>query len=202
MKFINVIVLSVVAVLVAACCHKSAKPKDIEYIPPSAYDYSWFQYPEGMRIFKNQFNEFDTLIAYSSDTVWNAEFHNYDNAKIYNSCETLEKQEFLLGSVIRIGQTTGLPLISIGTDGHELLHTPKVLFQIKLSDSYTPVEKLLPSKDTTMTINGVGYADVNVIDSIQHEAILSEEFTRLYYSKSIGVIKYIKPDNTVWELTN
>ena len=86
-----------IAVALSGCCGKSPEPESFIVVPPTAYDYSWFQYPEGLRVFKNQAGVYDTLNAQITDTLKDTK-PTWAKDR-YNDCHTFKQQSALTGSV-------------------------------------------------------------------------------------------------------
>lgn len=191
------------------CCQRTSDP-DVLVVRPTKTEISWFQYPEGERVFMNQAGEFDTLIAMVNDSVFDSHFV-LDPAKEYMSCETYFVYSYL-GGVFHHKSGTDTTTVSYmysrqrrpdGSNGN-------VMYFIVENGASTAWN--LPARDTMMTVGNIWYDDVSVIDSVVYSyddvinnAVIhkySLYFSKAYYSRSQGYVKYISPNGDVWELIN
>jgi len=185
-----------VVVVISGCCDKSQYPKNIRQIPPSASEQSWFQVPKDSRVFQNQLGDHDTLIF--KDTVIYYRFFEEQGA--YSDCETYEQRGVLGGSYRWKHDSLSETVAGLSISGQA--GAPMIKFRLDTSGYFYTDDILLPASDTTMTVNGVSYNDVSVIDSIGRNNQQGLLFRKVYYSKSKGFIKYISTDLNVWDLTN
>ncbi|HZG00877.1 MAG TPA: hypothetical protein VEY71_07735 [Chitinophagales bacterium] len=188
----------VIVVLISSCCDKSHYPQNVARIPPPPHAHLWYQFPEGFRIFENEAGELDTIVAEIEDTVYfPANPFPLEQEVWYSDCKTYELHGSLNGT-FKLRTDTGLMRLAyLSTDGN---YTE---LYISVGDYYFGDQRMLPSRDTSMTVNGAYFGDVNVIDSVMHHnGTPGTLITKAYYSVSKGFIKYHKPDGSVWELTN
>lgn len=195
---INWVIGIAITVLISSCCGKSHQPKNLIKRPPPHRAYAWYQFPEGPRIFENEFGEFDTIIANSEDTVYYpANPFPYEQEVWYNDCDIYEVHGSLNGTFKLKTDTGFLRLAYLATDGFS------TELYVSVGDYFFGDQWMLPSRDTSMTVNGVHLDDVNVIDSVIHyNGTPGTVVSKVYYSVSKGFVKYLKPDGSTWELVN